>query len=34
MGDPVPLDRIRRVGIDPAVIGDTATTLLGLPVDA
>jgi aminocarboxymuconate-semialdehyde decarboxylase len=30
MGDPLPLDRIRRAGIDPGALGETATSLLGL----
>jgi hypothetical protein len=30
MGDPLPLDRIRRAGIDPGTLGETATSLLGL----
>jgi aminocarboxymuconate-semialdehyde decarboxylase len=30
MGDPVPLERIRRVGIDPEALGETAVSLLGL----
>jgi hypothetical protein len=30
MGDPVPLDRIRRAGIDPGALGETATSLLSI----
>ena len=30
MGDPVPLERIRRAGIDPGALGETATSLLGI----
>jgi aminocarboxymuconate-semialdehyde decarboxylase len=34
MGDPVPLDRIRRVGLDPDELGGTAASLLGIEVRA
>ncbi|PWU24209.1 MAG: amidohydrolase [Candidatus Rokuibacteriota bacterium] len=34
MGDPVPLERIRRVGVDPDELGSTAATLLGIEVAA
>jgi aminocarboxymuconate-semialdehyde decarboxylase len=34
MGDPVPLERIRRVGIDAGEIGATAASLLGIEVPA
>jgi aminocarboxymuconate-semialdehyde decarboxylase len=34
MGDPVPLERLRRVGVDPADLGATAASLLGLEVAA
>jgi aminocarboxymuconate-semialdehyde decarboxylase len=34
MGDPVPLERIRRVGVDPGELGTTAASLLGLEVPA
>jgi aminocarboxymuconate-semialdehyde decarboxylase len=34
MGDPVPLDRIRRVGVDPDELGATAAALLGIEVPA
>lgn len=34
MGDPVPLERIRRVGVDPGELGATAEALLGLEVPA
>lgn len=34
MGDPVPLDRIRRVGLDPHELGATAAALLGIEVAA
>jgi len=34
MGDPVPLDRIRRVGLDPHELGATAGALLGIEVTA
>ena len=30
MGDPIPLDRVRRAGIDPDAIGATAAMLVGL----
>jgi aminocarboxymuconate-semialdehyde decarboxylase len=34
MGDPVPLERIRRAGVDPHELGATAASLLGLEVPA
>lgn len=34
MGDPVPLERIRRIGIDPSALGETAASLLGLGIPA
>jgi aminocarboxymuconate-semialdehyde decarboxylase len=34
MGDPVPLERIRRVGLDPDELGATAAALLGIEVAA
>jgi aminocarboxymuconate-semialdehyde decarboxylase len=34
MGDPLPLDRIRRVGLDPDELGGTAASLLGIEVRA
>ena len=34
MGDPVPLERIKRVGIDPNELGATAASLLGIEVAA
>jgi aminocarboxymuconate-semialdehyde decarboxylase len=34
MGDPVPLERIRRTGVDPHELGATAASLLGLEVPA
>jgi aminocarboxymuconate-semialdehyde decarboxylase len=32
MGDPIPLERLRRVGVDPDKLGATAASLLGLEV--
>jgi aminocarboxymuconate-semialdehyde decarboxylase len=34
MGDPLPLERIRRVGVDPDQLGATAASLLGIEVAA
>jgi aminocarboxymuconate-semialdehyde decarboxylase len=34
MGDPVPLDRLRRAGVDPEALGATAASLLGVEVPA
>jgi aminocarboxymuconate-semialdehyde decarboxylase len=34
MGDPVPLERLGRSGVDPAELGATAATLLGVEVPA